>query len=75
MFRVLGKYNFAHTITRWCDRKKPNRPVIPGCAMAFQIMADQLTLSQPGGEDYAHHINSMNFKSETRSFKWPLKTK
>ena len=23
-----------------------------------QILADQLTLSQPGGTDYAHHINT-----------------
>ena len=23
-----------------------------------QILTDQLTLSQPGGEDYAHHINT-----------------
>ena len=23
-----------------------------------QIFADQLTLSQPGGADYAHHINT-----------------
>jgi hypothetical protein len=26
--------------------------------MAPQILADQLTLSQPGGSDYAHHINT-----------------
>ena len=24
-------------------------------AMEFQFLADQLTLSQPGGADYAHH--------------------
>ena len=33
------------------------KPVVPGVAggtMATQILADQLTLSQPGGTDYAH---------------------
>ena len=30
-----------------------SRPVVPGCA---QILADQLTLFQPGGTDYAHLI-------------------
>ena len=40
---------------------KPNvhlRSVVPGGAggaHAPQILADQLTLSQPGGADYAHH--------------------
>ena len=38
------------------------RPVVPGGAggaggsMAPQILADQLTLSQPRGTDYAHQI-------------------
>ena len=30
-------------------------PVVPWHP---QILADQLTLSQPGGADYAHHINT-----------------
>ena len=37
------------------------RPVVPGCtgcAMARQILADQLTLCQPGGTDYAHLITT-----------------
>ena len=35
------------------------RPVVPGCAgcaMAHPYFADQLTLFQPGGTDYAHLI-------------------
>ena len=44
-------------------RSYSHRPVVPGGAGGAmpwhpQIMADQLTLSQPGGEDYAHHINT-----------------
>ena len=31
------------------------RPVVPGVP---QILADQLTLSQPVGADYAHHITT-----------------
>ena len=42
-----------------CIVTKPStyRPVVPGGAMA-QILADQLTLFQPGGAHYAHHINT-----------------
>ena len=29
-----------------------------GGTMAPQVLTDQLTLSQPGGADYAHHINT-----------------
>ena len=29
---------------------------VPGVPWHPQILADQLTLSQPGGADYAHHI-------------------
>ena len=29
---------------------------VPGVPWHSQILADQLTLSQPGGTDYAHHI-------------------
>ena len=31
---------------------------VPGVPWHPQIMEDQLTLSQLGGEDYAHHINT-----------------
>ena len=37
------------------------RPVVPecvGCAMAHPDLADQLTLFQPGGTDYAHLITT-----------------
>ena len=35
------------------------RPVVPGGAGGDpQILADQLTLSQPGGGDYAHYITT-----------------
>ena len=37
------------------------RPVVPGCAgcaMAHPDLADQLTLFQPGGTDYAHVITT-----------------
>ena len=30
----------------------------PGVRREPQILVDQLTLSQPGGVDYAHHITS-----------------
>ena len=33
-------------------------PGVPWLPWHPQIMADQLTLSQPGGEDYTHHINT-----------------
>ena len=35
-----------------------NRHVVPGCAGCAQILADQLTLFQPGGTDYAHLITT-----------------
>ena len=35
--------------------KTPSRPVVPG---GPQILADHLTLSQPGGEDYAQYITT-----------------
>jgi hypothetical protein len=31
---------------------------VPGVPWHTQILADQLTLSQPGGADYAHHITT-----------------
>ena len=34
------------------------RPVVPGCAGHTQILADQLTLFQPGGTDCAHLITT-----------------
>ena len=37
------------------------RSVVPGSAgggMAPQILTNQLTLSEPGGTNYAHHINT-----------------
>ena len=33
------------------------RPVVPGCA-GCAILADQLTLFQPGGTDFAHLITT-----------------
>ena len=35
---------------------KPVVPGGPGRAMAPHILADKLSLSQPWGADYAHHI-------------------
>ena len=35
---------------------KSRRPVVPGCAGC--AMADQLTVFQPGGTDYAHLITT-----------------
>ena len=32
------------------------RPVVPGGAGGAMVLADQLTLSQPRGADYAHQI-------------------
>ena len=34
------------------------RPVVPGCAGCAKYFADQLTLFQPGGTDYAHLITT-----------------
>ena len=31
---------------------------VPGVPWHPQILADQLTLSQPGGADYSHHITT-----------------
>ena len=42
----------AHYITRVLS------PGVPGVPWNPQILADQLTLSKPGGADYVHHINT-----------------
>ena len=34
------------------------RPFVPGGAGGAKILTDQLTLSQPGGADYSHHITN-----------------
>ena len=36
----------------------PGVPGVPGVQWHPQMLADQFTLSQPGGADYAHHINT-----------------
>ena len=33
-------------------------PVVPGLLWHPQILADQLTLSEPSGADYAHHMTT-----------------
>ena len=37
-----------------------------------QILADQLTLSQPGGADYAHHITTATPGSSERAVRRQL---
>ena len=47
--------------TPFVQQDMAHRPVVPegaGGAIDPQILADQLTLSQPGGADYAHHITT-----------------
>ena len=38
-----------------CIQFRPVGAGDAGGAMALQFLADQLTLSKPGGADYAHH--------------------
>ena len=50
---------FASTNPQYDDRLFiVHRPVVPGCAGCAMALADQLTLFQPGGTDFAHLINT-----------------
>ena len=51
-------YKYKHLLSIFQEIEIDIRPVVPGCAGCAQILADQLTLYQPGGTDYACHITT-----------------
>ena len=55
---ILVGHLRLQSVSYWVET--PCRPVVPGGAGGTMappdFFADQLTLSQPGGADYAHHI-------------------
>ena len=54
LLKIFGKSLTIYFLE--VHQKLVDRPVVPGCAGC--AMADQLTLFQPGGTDYAHLITT-----------------
>ena len=55
-FRILIQIDTVHKQS--CCPWVPGVPGVPGLPWHTQILADQLTLFQPGGTDHAHLITT-----------------